>query len=262
MKIYICKKCKFKTREKNKLCPICKSEMKQEEGTISYNPNLPNVLKDNINTNDKKDAVKIYYYCPKENKKMKTRICLDCNNVGYLCIEYNEKQAYINRIDSLYDVYENDEVEVIANNLKEEEKYWLYHNFSSSYSFFYRRDKVKSIACILMGLIMFGLCFLLGADYIVKEMAFVSYIALGIGFGCLFVFTSLGIWYLIDASNVEYKGVQVPILIISLISMILFIITSIMFNLMFIGQLIFGLIYSLIASFSYLIYLYVKRKKK
>lgn len=212
---YICKcdKCGFKTKEKNKTCPICNTQMQVlEDKVLDLNPTLPEKI-----VNDNHKDIEMGYYCFKCRKKMKTKVCLDCNNVGSLYLEYNDKKAIIKRVNRLTDVFDNQEMDVILNELTDQEKVYIYHNYESSYRFFYKKDKNKSLVCFIFAIIFYLV--LLDMTFNMKEqdIIFMSYVFNAIGNWFLLTLSTLGIWYLIDASNVEFMKIPVKVGVISLI---------------------------------------------
>lgn len=212
-KYYECEKCHFKTKEKNKKCPICNYDMKQKEGVIEHiNPTLPEKI-----TNEHHKNVNMGYYCFKCRKNMKTKVCLDCNNVGSMYIEYNNKKAIVKRIKHLTEVFDEEEINVINNDLTIEEKTYIYHNYENSYRFFYKKDSNKAIACFIFA-ILFYLVFLdITLNMNEQTYIFVSYIFNMISNTLFIILIFLGIWYLIDASNVEFLKIPAKIGILTII---------------------------------------------
>ena len=215
--ICICEKCGFKTNEKNKKCPICNSLMvESQESGNNLNPTLPEKI-----DVSKHENIKMGYYCFKCRKKMQTRVCIDCNNVGSLYLEYNNKTAIIKRISHLTDVFNDEEMSVILNELTEQEKVYIYHNYETAYRFFYKKDKNKAIACFIFALIFYFV--LLDMTFNMNESSFIfmSYLFNAIGNGMFLILTILGIWYLFDATNVEFKRLPSKVGIIVGIPMII-----------------------------------------
>lgn len=256
MKISKCSHCNFKTNEKHNSCPICNNHMDYLIGNITYNPNLPQKL-----DMDNRD-LKLYYYCNKCKNKGINKICLRCNHIGSLTIEYNEKQATINRIDSLYDVFTDNEVEYITQNLSDQEKNWIYHNFASSYRFFYKRDIPKTFVCFLLAIIMYSLCLSISTKYASTDLIIISYAANAFGNGILTIFMILGIWYLYDASSVEYESVPVTVALINGSTMFIYFLLSLFINLSFKVSFILGFIFILISIVIYLICFFINKKIK
>lgn len=205
--IYKCEKCGFEANEKNKLCPMCNNEMVKTKGeNKNINPTLPKQL----NPNTKRD-VQLTYYCFKCRKEMKTKVCLHCNNVGSLILKYNGKVAVINRITHLTEVFTDEEINVIMNQLTEQEKYYIYHNYESAYRFFYKRDKMKSIACYIFAIILYIVFLDVTFSMVEKEYIFVSYFSNMIGNAIFAILCIIGVWYMFDATNVEFKKVPMKV---------------------------------------------------
>lgn len=212
-KYYECEKCHFKTKEKNKNCPICNSSMNQKEGIIKHiNPTLPEKI-----SNEHHKNIKMGYYCFKCRKDMKTKVCLDCNNVGSLYVEYNNKKAIIKRIKHLNEIFNDEEINVINKDLNEHEKTYLYHNYENSYQFFYKKDSNKAIACFIFAIVFYLIFLDITFNMNEQTYIFVSYIFNMIANTLLIILLFLGIWYLIDASNVEFLKIPTKIGILSLI---------------------------------------------
>jgi hypothetical protein len=251
MKISVCQHCGFKTTENNKICPLCKNQTDRVEGNIpQYNINLPKSM-----PTDERD-VKIGYLCYKCRKVSKNQVCLQCNVVGQFCIEYNKKRANIKRIDSLDEVYNEEEITKILQQLTEEEKHWIYHNFESSYQFFYKRDTSKALVCLVMGLIMYFIGLSIARNYADGTLLIVSYFANAFGNGALSIFIVLSIWYLVDATNVEYKRVAGTVGIITGVVMVVYVAISMMLSFSFSKAIIYGflaIVLSLLLNFVYFI---------
>lgn len=211
--IYKCIHCDFKTNEKNKKCPICNNEMEKVEGEkININPTLPDKI-----TNEHHEDVEMGYYCFKCHKKMKTKVCLDCNNVGSLYIETNENRAIIKRINRLTDHYDNEEMQCILNELTEQEKVYIYHNYESAHRFFYKKDINKSIVCFIFALIFYFVFLDITFNMSEQNYIFVSYLFNTIANTMIITLMSLGVWYLLDATNVEFMKIPIKVGIITII---------------------------------------------
>lgn len=211
--IYECIHCKFKTNEKNKKCPICNNEMEKKEGKeININPTLPNTI-----TNDNHEKIEMGYYCFKCRKKMKTKVCLDCNNVGSLYIETNENRAIVKRIDHLTEHFDEEEMKNILNELTDQEKTYIYHNYESAHRFFYKKDINKSIVCFIFAFIFYFVFLDMTFNMNENNYLFVSYLFNMISNTMGISLLSLGVWYLLDASNVEFMKIPIKVVIISLI---------------------------------------------
>lgn len=211
--IYECINCHFKTNEKNKKCPICNSEMVKKEGKeITINPTLPEKI-----TNEHHNHIEMGYYCFKCHKKMKTKVCQDCNNVGSLYIETEQNRAVIKRINHLTEEFSEDEMKDIVNELTDQEKTYIYHNYESAHRFFYKKDINKSIVCILFSLIFYFVFLDIAFNMSEQEFIFVSYLFNTIANSMVIVLLFLGIWYLIDASNVEFIKIPIKVAIITII---------------------------------------------
>lgn len=208
-----CLKCHFKTKEKNKKCPICNNVMQQKEGKLEHiNPTLPEKL-----TNEHHKNVKMGYYCFKCRKDMKTKVCLDCNNVGSMYIEYNNKKAIIKRIKHLNEVFNEQEIDDINNDLTIQEKTYIYHNYENAYQFFYKKDSNKAVACFIFAIVFYLIFLDITFNMNEQTYIFVSYIFNMIANTMFLILVFLGIWYLIDASNVEFLKIPTKIGLFSLI---------------------------------------------
>jgi len=211
--IYECAHCGFKTNEKNKKCPICNQEMIKKEGKeININPTLPDKI-----TKDNHNNIEMGYYCFKCRKKMKTKVCLDCNNVGALYIETNNNRAIIKRINHLTEHFDNEEMKVILSELTEQEKTYIYHNYESAHRFFYKKDINKAIVCILFAFIFYFVFLDITFNMNEQNYLFVSYMFNMLANVSGITLLSLGVWYLLDATNVEFMKIPVKVAIISLI---------------------------------------------
>ena len=147
--IYKCVYCDFKVNEKNKKCPICNKKMEKIEAeAIDINPTLPNTI-----TNEHHKKIEMGYYCFKCRKKMKTKVCLNCNNVGSLYLETEETRAIIKRINHLTEHFDENEMKDITSELTDQEKVYIYHNYESAHRFFYKKDINKSIVCFIFAFI-------------------------------------------------------------------------------------------------------------
>lgn len=202
---YICKcnKCGFITLEKNELCPICNMKMDIIEGSgNNLNPSLPNKL-----DQYKHENTEIGYYCYKCRSKKKTKVCIDCNYVNHLYIELNGKRAIVNRVKRLSDVFNEEELDIIAKELSEQEKVYIYHNYEDAYRFFYKKDKAKCIASFVFAFVFYFVLLDITFNMFESEYNFMSYFFNALG---NWIFTTLGIigvWYIFDATNVEFKKV-------------------------------------------------------
>lgn len=213
---YICKctKCGFKTKEKNELCPICNATMDIIEGqTDNLNPTLPNRLDNSLSSDTKRD-IELGYYCYKCRSKKKTKVCIDCNYVNHLYIEYNNKRAVINRTKRLSDIYNEEELDVISKQLTEQEKVYIYHNYEEAHRFFYKKDTPKAIACFVFALIFYFVLLDMTFNMNESEFVFMSYLFNAMGNWLFLVLSIIGVWYLFDATNVEFKKVPASVGII------------------------------------------------
>ena len=205
--VCVCEKCGFTTNEYNKSCPMCGMQtMKVPGDEVNINPTLPDIL----DNNDKRD-VKLSYYCYKHRKEMKTKVCIDCNNVGSLMIDYNGKQAIIKRISHLKDIYTDEEIEIILDQLSVQEKHYIYHNYESAYRFFYKKDKPKAIVCFIFSVFLYLVCLDIFFSMNEKEYNFIGFIFNSIGNWLFVVLNVLGLWYLFDATNVEFKKIPIKV---------------------------------------------------
>ena len=205
--MYKCTKCGFETKEKHQKCPLCYKEMEEKEGEIiEINPTLPEKF-DNTGHED----VELYYHCFKCDKKKKTRVCLDCNNVGSMVVEYNGKKAIINRIKHLRDVFSSKEVEYILSKLSDQEKTYIYHNYESAYRFFYRKDTNKSIVCFIFSVFLYFVFLDLAFGMLEDDSLFLGYF-LNLAANSLFlILVILGFWYRYDATMVEFKNIPMKV---------------------------------------------------
>lgn len=213
-KISVCQHCHFKTNEKNKKCPLCKHPTDYIVGDeININPTLPEKLFVDIN----KDA-QLEYYCFKCRKESINRVCMHCNNVCSLKFNYNNKNIIVNRVYNLQENFNDNELDVILKQLTDQEKHYLYHNFEGAYRFFYHRDNNKAIACFLFAIFFYYFCLNITAQNIEGNYTFIAYIINALGNVLLGSLIIIGIWYLIDASNVEFK--QKPIKIFATLAIV------------------------------------------
>lgn len=211
-KNHICKcvKCGFETKEKNKLCPICNNLMEIIPGNITeFNPTLPDKI-DNTNHNQ----VEMGYYCFKCRSKKKTKVCIDCNNVCSLYVEVNQKRAIINRVKHLTDIFNEKEIDIICNELNDQEKVYIYHHYESAYRFFYKKDTTKAVACFIFAAFFYYVLLDMAFNMNESQYVFMSYFFNAIGNWLFLVLSTLGIWYLFDATNVEFKHIPTKIAII------------------------------------------------
>ncbi len=245
MKISECSKCNFKTKEKHSSCPLCNGKMNKIEGDVTYNHNLPNRL-NKVDRN-----VKISYFCYKCRNESFNKVCLNCNVTSYLSLEYNNKRAVINRIDNLDEVFSEEEVYEILKELTDEEKYYIYHNFAISYKFFYQRDNAKAIILFFMAFLIYYVAFNVTLNYL-ETSIIISYFANGFANGVFSIFTVLGIWYLLDASFVEYDNASPYVGITCGVIQIIYIGLALIYSINFKLTLILGfisIIISIILSF-------------
>lgn len=234
MKAYECNQCHFQAQEKQKECPICNKEMQEIEKEISFDPNLPK----QIPSQDR--AVQLGYYCFTCKKVQMNQICLVDNNINSLCLLYNGKKAIIKRIHHLRDVFDEEEVLEISKQLTEQEKHWLYHHFAGAYRFFYRKDKNKAIVSFVMALVMYVFCFLIAANFAGGELHLLVPVFNGLANTMAFIFIVLGIWYLIDASQVEYAGIPKKVGILAMVFYLIYVVVAIVLELSFTDSYLFG----------------------
>ncbi len=205
-----CSNCGFETKEKNRLCPICNASMEIIPGNVvELNPTLPNKI-----DNSKHKNIEMGYYCFKCRSKKKTKVCIDCNNVCSLYLEVNGKRATINRIKHLTEVFDEKEMDSIINELSEQEKVYIYHNYESAYRFFYKKDVTKSLACFIFAFIFYYVLLDITFNMNDSEFVFMSYFFNALGNWIFLVLAILGIWYLLDATNVEFKNIPVKVAIV------------------------------------------------
>lgn len=249
-KIYICSSCGFETKEKNKTCPICGKEMKYEEKDFTEcNPTLPKSF-----SNSEEKDVKLSYYCPTCRKESHQSICICCNTVCYLSIEYHKKKAIVPKIDHLSDVYNEDELKDMGYFLTQEEKNWIYHYYRGAHKFFYKRDKVKFGVFLFTALLMYFTCLEIFFYMQEKEYLFVGYFVNGLGNGLFLLFLILGIWYLFDASIVEFKKIPTQVALFVMVPMVMQIFLCIFLNVTSRFMFISGYIFMLLTAFIYFIY--------
>lgn len=209
--IYKCNHCGFETNEYNKKCPLCGNETtKIEHAKLNINPTLPERLNNNNNSRN----VKMNYHCFKCKKDTLNKVCLDCNNVASLQIEYNNKKAIIKRINCLNEVFTNEEVTEILKELTEEEKNYIYFNYQDAYRFFYKKDKTKAIVCFLFSAIFYGLFLDIALNMSDETYYFMTYFFNCIGNFIFVVMGALGFWYLKDATVVEFEKVPAKLAIV------------------------------------------------
>jgi len=255
---YICKceKCGFETIEKNELCPICDNLMNIIEGNgNNLNPTLPEKL-----DNTYKRDIEIGYYCYKCRRKRKTKVCVDCNYVNHLYIEYNSKRAVINRTKRLSDIYTKEELNVISSQLTEQEKVYIYHNYEEAYRFFYKKDTPKAIACFVFALIFYFVLLDMTFNMNESEFVFMSYLFNAIGNWLFLTLSIIGIWYLFDATNVEFKKVPVSVGIIIGIPNVIQFSYALASNINMNKMLISGYIAMFISLMIYIIYVIMVKK--
>lgn len=208
-----CNNCGFKTKEKNKKCPICDKDMDIIEGTVEeINPTLPEKI-----SNEHHNDVEMGYYCFKCRKKIKTKVCIDCNNVGSLYLETNNNMQIIKRVNKLTDVYNENEMNTITKELNDQDKTYIYHNYESAYRFFYKKDVNKSIVCIIFAIIFYVVFLDIAFNMSEKSYLFVSYIFNMIANTMSIVLLSLGVWYLFDATNVDFLKIPIKVALLTLI---------------------------------------------
>lgn len=208
-----CNNCGFKTKEKNKKCPICDKDMDIIEGTVEeINPTLPEKI-----SNEHHNDIEMGYYCFKCRKKIKTKVCIDCNNVGSLYLETNNNMQIIKRVNKLTDVYNENEMNTITKELNDQDKTYIYHNYESAYRFFYKKDVNKSIVCIIFAIIFYVVFLDIAFNMSEKSYLFVSYIFNMIANTMSIVLLSLGVWYLFDATNVDFLKIPIKVALLTLI---------------------------------------------
>ena len=254
--VYKCENCGFITKEKNEKCPICNEQMECIEGIDkNLNPTLPSNL-----SQYKHDYTEIGYYCYKCKNKKKTKVCIDCNTTNYLYIEHNNKIAIINRIKKLSDVYTKDELNVISKELTDQEKVYIYHNYEDSYRFFYKKDGPKAIACFVFALIFYFVLLDMTFNMNESEFVFMSYLFNSIGNWLLLTLSIIGIWYLFDATNVEFKKIPMSVGVIIGIPNVIQFTYALATNTDMNTMLISGFIAMFISLILYVIYIIMVRK--
>lgn len=254
--IYECPKCGFKTNEKNNTCPLCNTlTEKKEHPKLNINPTLPERLESH-----KDRDVQMSYYCFKCKKSTLNKVCLDCNNVSSLMLEYHNKKAIIKRIDRLNDVYSDEEITYILNQLTDQEKYYIYYNYQNAYRFFYKKDKTKAIACFIFAIIFYCLFLDITLNMSEQTYYFVSYFFNIIGNFILVVMSALGFWYLFDATTVEFEKVPTKLAIVIGIPNIINLAYLIIKDTNIKETLISGLITIIISIIVYIIYLLVGKR--
>ena len=208
--IYECCHCGFQTNEKNKKCPLCENETKKiVHEKLDNVLNLPEKLEANSNR-----KVKVSYYCFKCRKESINKVCMDCNNVSSLMIEYNNKKAIIKRIDRLSDVFTPNEIDEILSELTIEEKNLIYLNYESAYRFFYKKDKPKAITCFIFAFIFYFLFLDIALNMSEQSIYFMSYFFNVIANFIFAIMILLGIWYLTNATVVEFDKVPAKLAIV------------------------------------------------
>lgn len=256
--LYRCPDCGYLINEKLDFCPICNTKLQKEKGKkVTYNSSLPEVMK-----KDEKRPFTITYYCYACHKIIETKVCSICNTLAYLCINYHGKKALINKMDSLYDIFDPSEVEVIAKGLTKEEKDLIYHNFRSSPRFFYRKDTNKASVCLIIGIAIYALCLWVSTQNMTISNIVIAYITNVFGNSLAFIFLTMSIWYYFDAYSVEYKNVSTTLGILTAITGIIYLLLALLNNWNFQETLIYGAIHMGITIIIYIFILIIKGKKR
>ena len=93
----------------------------------------------------------------------------------------------------------------------------IYHNYESAHRFFYKKDINKSIVCFIFAFIFYFVFLDMTFNMNENNYLFVSYLFNMISNTMGISLLSLGVWYLLDASNVEFMKIPIKVVIISLI---------------------------------------------
>ena len=198
-----CEQCGFKTKEKNKKCPICSAVMDEIEAKIEeLNPTLPEKF-----DNSQHDHVELGYYCFKCRKKVLKKVCLECNNVASMYIEVNKKTAIVKRIHHLTDYFNDEEMNLIRQDLNDQEKQYIYHNYESAYRFFYKKDNVKFVTCIIIAILLFITFLDMAFNMHDREIDFMSYLFNSVANSLFLILVLLGFWYRFDATSIEFNKI-------------------------------------------------------
>lgn len=233
--MYKCVKCNFKTIEENKYCPLCNSKTEKIE---ENNQNIQYADPDKISSSTK--DVSFSYYCYKCKKYSQKKVCIDCNIIGYLSINYKQKHYILNRINKLSDVFSDNEVDEILNSTNDDEKNYIYHNLDEPSRFFYRNDKSKSYTSYFFAIMFYILGFIVSTNNHDNEMI-IPYFANVLSNFSLPILLFIGIWYSKNAYQLEESKSAVKIALIGLVISFVYIVISLILSLNYIDSFIFGL---------------------
>ena len=257
MKLSQCSRCLFVTKEIHKTCPFCESKTMVIEGEAPiYDASLPQQIKPQL------IIPRLEYFCNGCKKPITNYICVECNKQAQLRLLYNGKKAIIGRIESLKEVFTDDEIQDILPQLTHQEKYWIYHHLFLSDRFFYRRDTMKASVSFFVGIVMFFLGLMITTQYIDASDVFVAYFSNAFGNGFLTLFTIIGLWYLLNAGIVEYKKIPTEAAIITSLTFVSYVLLCIIRNFTYQVAFITGFLFIGINGFVYIIYLLLRRQKR
>lgn len=252
MKISYCMHCGFKTKEKNHLCPMCHKPTKRIKEKININYHLPKMFP------EQNRDVSLFYTCPKCQETMRG-ICFKCNRMGLLTISYHGKKAIVRQLNSLYDVYNEEEVNTILSQLSLDEKYLLYYQFSKTINNLAKRDNLKACVCIFVGFLMYLLSLQITLNYY-AEYIVISYGSNAFGNAILTIFLLMGIFYLFDAVIVE-KDFAKSIGIITGVVNFLYFIICLFCDISFKKAFYFGIIFIGISILLCVLYYFISKKR-
>lgn len=253
--MYECNKCGFKTIEENKICPLCEGDVEKLNAVDSI---IPNYMDPDIILNNNKE-VSFSYYCYKCKKHSQKKVCLDCNIIGYLSINYKQKRYILNRISKLSDVYTDYEVNDILENTDDIEKNYIYHNLSEPSRFFYRKDKSKSNTSYFFAIFLYLLGFIISTNAYDQEMI-IPYFANAFSNTLFVLLIFTGFWYSKNAYEFEEKKIPAKFAIIGLACSFTYVIISLILTLNFINSFLLGIAF--MAANIVMNYVYYKKVRK
>ena len=257
MKHYQCSQCHFTTKEPNKQCPLCYEKIQEiDQEEITYHVTLPDFI-ENYHTD-----IYMGYFCLKCRKRVRNRVCLECNNLSALTLVYNNKRFVVHQNQSLYDDFTKDEVNEIIGLLSDEEKHLIYHHFAHSDRFFYRRDSMKMAVSIFTGVLMYVLSLMITVGDSETETVFISYFSNAFGNGIFLFFVFLGIWYWFKPSEVEKTQLPLETAICVGVFSILFLLLAIINGFDFQQVIQYGFLFLPITALGYAAYVFLWRRKR
>lgn len=250
--MYKCNKCGFETIEENKMCPLCESLMTKTSDNDIHKTNYsdPDTIK-----NSGSD-ITFCYYCYKCKKYSQKKVCMDCNIIGYLSINYKQKHYILNRISQLSEVFNDYEIDDILKNTSDEEKNYIYHNLQDSSRFFYRQDKSKSYTSYFFAVVLYILGFIISTSSFDQELI-ITYIANSFSNIFLVMLGFMGYWYSKNAYELEESKAVGTFATIGVVISFIYIALSLILSLSFIQ----GFLVSLGFMFLNIVVNYVYYKK-